>query len=200
MTKDIRHFTNELNNIVDANLRDFVRRFLMTVAPDYFWTIGASSSGKFHPAFTRGEGGLVRHVKASERVLEELLNLSTYTYMPDQYKDYARAAIIVHDCFKYGPGPELDREQYKNHGRNCAKMFNVTWYNRFEELAPGLLTMAIESHMGQWHGPEEAKPFTPIDRVVHMADYIASRSFIDMPEITQDWEIIDAIGQPPEGE
>ena len=30
-------------------------------------------------------------------------------------------------------------------------------------------------------------PFTDIDRLVHLADYIASRNFIDIPEITSDY-------------
>ena len=199
MIKDIRHFTKELNLITDQTLRGFTRRFLTAVAPDYFWTIGASASGKYHPVFAKGEGGLVRHVKAASRILEELLELNSYNYIPDLYKDYARVAILIHDCFKYGKG-SIDKSQYANHGKVCAHMIEVVWDNRFQEQAPDLLTMAVNSHMGQWHGPEEQKPFTPIDRLVHLADYISSRSFFDIPEITAEWEEVAAICEPYQGD
>ncbi len=195
MIKDVRHFTNELNLITDPSLRDFARWFLMNIAPNYFWTIGASASGKYHPAFAKGEGGLVRHVKGAMRVLDELLDLNTYSHMSDLYKDYARVAILIHDCFKYGKGP-IDKSQYANHGKTCAHMVEVAWYEMFQEQAPDLLIMAVESHMGQWHGPEERKPFSPIDRLVHLADYISSRSFFDIPEVSAEWEEIAMIDTP----
>jgi hypothetical protein len=53
--------------------------------------------------------------------------------------------------------------------------------------ASDFLLGAIRSHMGQWSTNKEEKPFTPIDRCVHMADYMASRSFIDIPSITEEW-------------
>ena len=41
--------------------------------------------------------------------------------------------------------------------------------------------------MGQWTTDKANRPFTPIDRLVHMADCMASRPFIDIPEITADY-------------
>jgi len=48
--------------------------------------------------------------------------------------------------------------------------------------------MAIKSHMGQWEKIKANRPFTNLDRLVHMADYIASRSFIDIPIVVEEWE------------
>jgi hypothetical protein len=42
--------------------------------------------------------------------------------------------------------------------------------------------------MGQWVDDKEDKPFTTIDRVVHLADYIASRSFLDIPTLSAEYE------------
>ena len=53
-------FANELNDIKDAKLQAFAVK-LLTNAPDYFFTVPASSSGKYHPYFAREEGGLVKH-------------------------------------------------------------------------------------------------------------------------------------------
>lgn len=195
MIKDIRHFTNELNLIVDPQIRQFVAMFLDYDTPDYFWTIGASSTGKFHPKLSQGTGGLVRHVKCAVRFAEELLSLNTYGYMKQDYKDYAIAALIMHDCLKYGCGHEPDKKAYADHGYNCSLLVTDVWKHYFDEQAPDLLVMAIASHMGQWHGPNEPKPFTPIDRLVHMADYISSRSFIDVPEIMEDWQKVAELGE-----
>jgi hypothetical protein len=45
--------------------------------------------------------------------------------------------------------------------------------------------------MGQWSTEKEDRPFTNIDRCVHMADYMASRSFIDIPSITEEWHNVE---------
>ena len=55
-------FANELNDIQDNNLRHFAIQLLIN-APDYFFTIPASSSGKNHPYFAREIGGLVKHTR-----------------------------------------------------------------------------------------------------------------------------------------
>ena len=62
--KNIELFNTEINRIESEDLRSFVRYYLDEYTPDYFWKIGASSSGKYHPVFSQGEGGLVRHTKA----------------------------------------------------------------------------------------------------------------------------------------
>ena len=46
--------------------------------------------------------------------------------------------------------------------------------------------------MGQW-SERENRPFTNIDRCVHMADYMASRSFIDIPMVSDEWCTATAI-------
>ena len=58
--------------------------------------------------------------------------------------------------------------------------------------------MAIRSHMGQWVENRDDRPFTNIDRLVHMADYIASRPFWDIPELTAQYaEDYDKEGDLP---
>ena len=189
--KNIAFFTRELNLIVDEDLRCAVRGFLEECAPDYFWTDGASSSGKYHPQFSQGLGGLVRHTKAVVMFAEELLRMSSYAYMKDEYKDYVIAACILHDTCKYGMY-EFDKSEYKNHAANAADRFAEWCYE--EEYRPHfLLLQAMRSHMGQWSTDKDDRPFTNIDRCVHMADYMASRSFIDIPSITEEWNEVSAM-------
>ena len=72
--------------------------------PDYFYEIPASSTGKYHPDFSLGEGGLVRHVKVAVRLAKELLDNPC---IGDKYtnneKDIMIFTLILHDGLKSGP-------------------------------------------------------------------------------------------------
>lgn len=181
-------FEREIKLIMDYSLQDFVRYYLDKCVGDWFWKSGSSASGRFHPEFTHGEGGLVRHTRAVAMVCEEMLRLNVYAYMRDEYKDYARVACLLHDTCKYGTSDTEDKSCYAQHGDLAAENVKHEWEAYFNEPAPELLLMAIRSHMGQWTEPKENRPFTNIDRLVHLADYIASRSFWDIPQITAEYE------------
>ena len=188
--RNIKLFEREINLIVNEDLRMAVKCYMDEATPDYFWTDGASSSGKYHPQFAQGEGGLVRHTKAVVMFAEELLRMSSYAYMREEYKDYVIAACILHDTAKYGMY-EYDKAQYKNHATLAAYHF-AEYAEQVMDYKPSeFLLNAIASHMGQWSTEKEDRPFTNIDRCVHMADYMASRSFIDIPSITEEWHNVE---------
>ena len=182
------YFARELDMIIDEDLRQVVKCYLNNRVPSYFWKIGASSSGRYHPVFAQGTGGLIRHTKAVVMFAEELLRMSSYAYMKDEYKDYVIAACIIHDTAKYGMDEEMDKEAFKDHATNAAKMFQE--YCGDEYHISEYLLNAVASHMGQWSTDKDDRPFTNIDRCVHMADYMASRSFIDIPCITDEYSEI----------
>lgn len=180
-------FEREIGLIKDEKLRETVHSYMNDCVADWFYEVGASASGKFHPKFSQGVGGLVRHTKAVVLFAEELLKMSSYAYMKEIYKDYVIAACIVHDTAKYGLTGEMDKTVYKDHAENAAKLFE-SWCLTECDYAPSeLMLNAVKAHMGQWSTNREDKPFTSIDRCVHMADYMASRSFIDIPCITKEW-------------
>lgn len=188
--KKIEHFERELNLIKDEELREIVSDYMEERVPDYFYKIGASSSGKYHPKFSQGDGGLVRHTKAVVMFVEELLRMSSYAYMKEEYKDYVIAACIVHDTCKYGFEKEIDTSYYKDHASNASYSFNM-FCLECNYYPSELLLNAIKSHMGQWSTNKEDRPFTSIDRCVHMADYMASRKFIDIPGLVEEWEEVE---------
>ena len=189
--RNIKLFEREINLIVNEDLRMAVKSYMEEATPDYFWTDGASSSGKYHPQFSQGIGGLVRHTKAVVMFAEELLRMSSYAYMADEYKDYVIAACILHDTAKYGV-EGFDKAEYKNHARNASHAFFDYCTLVIDYMPHYLLLNAIKSHMGQWSTEKADRPFTSVDRCVHMADYMASRSFIDSPSITEEWEELAA--------
>ena len=193
----VKHFAAEIAAIQNIVLRDFVEYFLETHTPKYFWTCGASSSGKYHPKFAQGAGGLVRHTRAACILLEECLRLSPFCYLTDERKDFARVAMILHDTRKYGDDDEIDKEQYANHAVNAAYAVENAWNEFFADEAykcPDFMLSAIRCHMGQW-SEQENRPFTNIDRAVHMADYWASRAMIDIPGLVEDWVKIEGEGE-----
>ena len=125
-----KYFEREISLIKDEDYRKFIEHYLETYVPNYFWEIGASSSGKYHPQFSQGEGGLVRHTKAVVMFAEELLRMSSYMYMSEEHKDYVIMACIVHDTCKYGMC-DYDKEDYKNHARNACTLVDSAWADYF---------------------------------------------------------------------
>ena len=71
MKKDI--FKTEINYIRNPEYQKNAE-VLIELLPDYFFEVPASSTGKYHPKFASGEGGLVRHTKAAVRIAHELLD------------------------------------------------------------------------------------------------------------------------------
>lgn len=182
-------FEREIALIQSEDLRDFMRYYFEEIVGDWFWKSGASSSGRFHPVFAQGEGGLVKHTRAVVMFCAELLHLNSYAFMNDEYKDFALVACLLHDTCKYGEGNEICKSAYPRHGEIAAMKVDLAWREFFlNDAAPELLLMAIRSHMGQWTEDKDDRPFTQIDRLVHLADYLASRSFIDIPQLSLEYE------------
>lgn len=171
----------ELNHITNPKVRATTEAYLEEATPDYFFSVSASLSGQHHPLFALGVGGLVRHTKAVCMIAEELMRMKTWMYLPDLYKDFIRAACIVHDTCKYGAEDEIDKSKYREHPDLAAENYRSFWnlYNDGEEC-PQFLLNAIAAHMGQWG---ETKEMTPMDRCVHFADYFSSRDFISIPTL-----------------
>jgi HD superfamily phosphohydrolase YqeK len=119
---------------------------------------------------------------------EELMRMSAYAYMKDEYKDYVIIACLIHDTCKYGK-TEYNKDEYSDHARNAAALFEE--YCIENDYFPSeFLLNAVVAHMGQWTEDRNERPFTSIDRCVHMADYMASRNFLDIPSITEEYNEI----------
>ena len=133
----------------------------------------------------------MRHTKAVVMFAEELLRMSSYMYMSEEHKDYVIMACILHDTCKYGT-KDFNKEYYKDHARNAVSLVNEAWVRYFETAPSEFFLSAIRCHMGQWSEKED-RPFTNIDRCVHMADYMASRNFIDIPQIVEEYDKVEMI-------
>ena len=100
----IKLFERELSYIYDQNIREFAKKIIED-ADDYFFTVPASSSGKYHPDFARGNGGLVRHTKAVTYFANELLRAELENKTLTRFDaDLVIVAAISHDIKKQGDG------------------------------------------------------------------------------------------------
>ena len=155
--------------------------------PDYFFEVAAASTGKYHPEYAQGEGGLLRHSKAAMRIGYELLSDPCIgdKYTSDE-KDLMLMALLIHDGLKLGKDKEkytrfdhpiLMAEYIKEHQEDLE---NIS----VDEIL--FLGDCIKTHMGPWttdySGNEVLeKPKTKYQNFVHMCDYLASRKCLLVP-------------------
>ena len=188
------YFETELNLIKNENIRKS-GEILISMLPEYFYKIPASSTAKYHPKYTTGEYGLYKHVKAAVRIAKELLVLEMYQKIfTEREQDLIILAIILHDGLKKG----LKEERYTrfDHPILMADFINSNKNKLLlNENELEILTSSIKTHMGQWiydfNGNEILeKPTNKIQKFVHLCDYLASRKFLNI-EFDENMEIID---------
>lgn len=175
-------FMTEINYIKNDNYKEDLK-YLIENLPDYFFEIPASSTGKYHPEYALGEGGLLRHTKVVARLAYELLSNPTIgnKYTKEE-RDLMLIACILHDGFKSGKV----KEKYTrfDHPLICAEYIreNKEKLNMSDENVE-LIASCIETHMGPWTTDYDGKevlspPQTKYQNLVHMCDFLASKKFI----------------------
>ena len=177
-------FLNEYKYIKNNKYVDNLK-VMLDLLPDYFFTVPASSTGKYHPAYSLGEGGLVRHTKAAAKIAYELYQTKTVTGVFNDYeKDLMIFAIILHDGLKSG----LTHEKYTrfdhpllicDYIRENKNKLTLT-DNEIE-----FICNVISTHMGEWtcdyNGNEVLPlPVNKYQKFVHMCDFLASRKCIEV--------------------
>ena len=151
--------------------------------PAYFFTVPASSSGKYHPSYALGDGGLVRHTKAAVSIAHELFDLEMFPFTNDE-QDLIILSLILHDGLKQGDGN--GKRTVFDHpilAANFVKRCNFESQLLTDEQE-AFVVNAIESHMGQWNTSkyskvELPKPKNKFQKYVHLCDYLASRKYLE---------------------
>lgn len=184
-------FAKELEFIKSNEIRNFAIDLLEKI-PTYFYTVPASSSGKYHPKYALGEGGLVRHTKSAMMIANELLNNNTicngYT---DTQKDIVLVALLFHDSLKHGAEEEATGHTIFAHPLKAVNwidgMYQAGYTLELESEILDQILECISSHMGEWNKPygnsNEAElplPKTKLQKMTHLADYLASRKFLEV--------------------
>ena len=201
MGKEI--FNTELSRIKNDSIRMSTEKVLDSL-PEYFYHMPASTSGRYHPDYTLGDGGLARHIKVAARNLEEMLRNEAFGVYDDDTKDLMRMAIILHDGFKSGltyseqtapEHPVLMSEYILSH--RCELGLSA------EDAAT--VARLIVCHMGPWNKNKAGEEIMPVPKerdelIIHTCDYYASRKYLNVEFV--DNEIADGtvkrIGVRPE--
>lgn len=184
MMNKVEVFNKEYTYIKDEKNRENLKK-LVSMLPDYFFEVAASSTGKYHPTISLGKGGLVRHSKTVVRIGHELLlNNCIGNIFSQNEKDLMLCALLVHDGLKHG----INYSEYTafDHPLQMAKFIRdnkkeFTWDDNEIEF----IARCIETHMGEWtkdyRGNEILeKPSNRYQKFVHMCDFLASRKFLDI--------------------
>ena len=177
-------FKKELSYIKNSKYVECAKK-MIELLPDYFFSIPASSTGKYHPEFAQGDGGLVRHTKVAVRMCYELSNNNSigHSFKNDE-KDLMLIALIMHDGAKSG----IPKEKYTRVDHPLI-ISNLIRENKsiigLSDDEIDFVCSVIESHMGEWNKDFNGNEVLPVpknkyQRFVHMCDFLASKKFIEV--------------------
>ena len=176
-------FEIELSYIKNPKIKEFTEKALNNL-PEYFFSIPASSSGKYHSLVCLGEGGLVRHTKMNVIFAVELLNLEMMNKYTDDEKDIIISSLILHDGIKHGLNnlkysvtdhPIIMSVFIKNNNELC---------NILDKEILDKILGCIETHMGEFNKDYKTKkeilpkPHGKLQNFVHICDILGSRRYI----------------------
>lgn len=191
-------FQEELSQIPNKQVRDFIT-YCLDNAPKYFYHIPASSSGKYHPLQDLGEGGLVRHTRAVFQVGMDLLRCEQFVEDNDINRTIVGSASLLHDIIKNGiEGGEYTVSEHpilacRFTTSMLIEYIITTAVNKRDDLIEIVLIIehCVRSHMGKWNTDREKNeilpvPKTDLEKLVHLADYIASRKYIDFSYLNEE--------------
>lgn len=180
----VQVFEKEYTYIKNSKYRENLKK-MVELLPDYFFEVAASSTGKYHPSFSLGEGGLVRHTKVAARMAYELYRTESVTgKFTDDEKDLMIFALILHDGLKHG----REKSEYTVFDHPLV-VCDYIRENRdkltLSDSEIDFITNVISTHMGPWTSDYKGNEVLPApsnkyQRFVHMCDFLASRKFLDI--------------------
>lgn len=159
----------QLKKIKDEEIKNFVKRALDN-APEEFWIIPCSMTGKHHPLENQGEGGNIRHLIKCMLIAEKLCD---YFQLAERDRDVVYASIILHDIKKHGE-PWQEKTDY------CHGKIASDWLDKFELKEPEKTEIknCVRYHMFIYTGSKEdverAGNPTIKEEVVQLSDYFSS--------------------------
>lgn len=179
----------EIELIKDDEIKDFIKDIILNKAPDNFFIRSASSSSKYHPDKCRGKYGLIYHTKSTVHIFIDLVRNTCINKEKLTRKeiDMGIGALIIHDVCKF------DYDGKSKHTKfNHPLLLRVLIDDDVNEDTDKIIK-AVESHMGQWCDPANyvdnnsadklPLPKNKLEELVHMADYISSRRYINIEKV-----------------
>lgn len=169
----------ELDLIQDVGIRNFTEHALGKI-PLYHYTIGASSTGKYHPRQSAGESGLTRHVRA---VVYFSTAFCRSFGLEGKDKDIVISACLLHDSCKLGL--QMQKYTHKQHDKIAADFLLTLGKDYglpYEDLIR--ICTAIAFHAGPWTEHPKKKRFpedySKIEMVVHLSDMASAQKEVNL--------------------
>lgn len=178
----LKLFANEFKYISNENLRKFAEE-LIANANDYFFVVPASSSGKYHPQFDLGDGGLVRHTRC---VAFYAKCVAESRDMSQDETDLLIISALAHDIKKQGETSKYTVHEHPTLASDFVMEVAKNFDGKITKKQLQMICGAVSSHMGKWgHNAEFIRgkeplplPSNEFERALQVADYIASRKEI----------------------
>ena len=183
---NIEYLKEIYNSLENEDMKEFFKAIIKE-APPYFYEVGASSTGKYHPSYALGSGGLVRHTVALVRFMNHTFDIECMNKWTSRERDMLRISGLAHDMLKSGTQEEYEHNKYTKHehpilAANFIRSFDGKYltHDEIERIAT-----TIESHMGIWNTSNHSsvvlpKPENKFQKMLHWADYLASRKDIEV--------------------
>lgn len=177
-------FAKVVSTFKNEDIKEFAL-YCMENLPEYFWNIPASTSGKYHPVTDLGEGGLVRHSLMTYKVLADLFEIANFC-PNNTMKESLLFAALFHDCCKCGTENTSTENTLHEHPLLAAGFIADRFMEFSEKHSTHFyienIVNSISCHMGKWNISKYSKTILPIpveqdEKIVHQADYIASRKY-----------------------
>lgn len=193
------YFEEELQMIKNEEVRQAVIEVLKQVN-DEFYHAPASSTGKYHPEYALGEGGLYRHTKAAVKIANDILRLEWFDKeFTDDDKDIIISALILHDTCKSGRNWDSKYTMHTHPLQAGDLISEVTNGTQYEGTGVEIGRL-VHSHMGQWNEPGRwnkyndrailPKPEELDEFIVHLCDYLASRKYLEVKGLNEETESV----------
>lgn len=181
----MKNIQDVLDKIENDEMRELAIEMFKTI-PAYWYTVPASSSGKYHPSYALGDGGLFRHTIAVCQFLEFFFETEVFNFNSIE-RDCLRIAAVMHDSRKSGTQADFEKNKYTkfDHPLQAAEVINSFRDKDWSNGVIDLMTEAVEAHMGKFNTSTREStvlpvPKTKMQRILHLADYLASRKNLEV--------------------
>ena len=191
----IKVFENLLNKFETEEIKSYCTDMIKEI-PDYIFTIPSSTSFKYHNKTQCQPHGQIFHILMFAEVMNYILGLEYVKEKThERQRDCLRCTPIFHDAIKCG----LNGSRYTVHEHPLLAgewVRNTNVEHDIDTETKAYIARLCESHSGEWTSTKRSKTVLPKPEndeqfFVHMCDYLASRSNLDM--IYSD-EVISTLG------
>lgn len=176
-------FKDVLNEFETEEMRDYCID-LLEMRDEINYSIPSSTSLKYHNATQCKPGGQILHELMVATIMNYLLGLD---YLREKFanpkqRDCLRIAAVMHDCKKTN-GTKFTVHEHPVLGAEFVE-YAKTEHN-IDGAYKTYIGNLIKSHSGQWIDSKRSsvvlpKPSRDDEFLVHLCDYLSSRSNLDM--------------------